>query len=109
MEELYKQEIFELTELLNEEWDDLKSILIQAGIDLRRTALASFMEDEDENEYGVLVNKDLKILQYERKTQEAKNNIENFKMFDITENEEELIKYPQIAVAIDMIKNREIL
>ncbi|MBR4083990.1 MAG: hypothetical protein IKK33_06865 [Lachnospiraceae bacterium] len=109
MEELYKQEIFELTELLNEEWDDLKSILIQAGIDLRRTALASFMEDEDENEYGVLVNKDLKILQYERKTQEAKNNIENFKMFDITENEEELIKYPQIAVAIDMIKNGEIL
>lgn len=109
MEELYKQEIFELTELLNEEWDDLKSIIIQAGIDLRRTALASFMEDEDENEYGVLVNKDLKILQYERKTQEAKNNIENFKMFDITENEEELIKYPQITVAIDMIKNGEIL
>ena len=91
MEELYKQEIFELTELLNEEWNDLKSILIQAGIDLKRTALASFMEDEDENEYGVLINKDLKILQYERKTQEGKNNIENFKMFDITENEEELI------------------
>ncbi len=111
MEELYKQEIIELTELLNkdEDWEDLKNILIQAKIDLNMIVLVSFMEDDEENEYGVIVSKDLKISEYVRKTQEGKNNIENFKMVDITENEEELNKYPQIAIAIDMIKNGEIL
>lgn len=110
MEELYKQEIIELTELLNEDeqWEDLKNILVEAKIDLSMTVLASFMEDDEENEYGVIVRKDLKIFKYERKTQEGKNNIENFEMVDITENEEELNKYPQIAIAIDMIKNGEI-
>lgn len=111
MEELYKQEIIELTELLNEdeEWEDLKNILIQAGINLNMVVLVSFMEDDEENEYGVIVGKDLRISKYARKTQQEKNNIENFEMVDITEDVEELNKYPQIAIAIDMIKNGEIL
>ena len=111
MEELYKQEIIELTELLNEdeEWEDLKNILVQAKIDLNMTVLVSFMEDDEENEYGVIVSKDLKICKYVRKTQEGKNNIENFEMVDITEDKEEINKYPQIAIAIDMIRHGEIL
>lgn len=111
MDELYKQEIIELTELLNEdeEWDDLRGILVQAGIDLSKIVLVSFMEDDEENEYGVIVNKELKVSKYVRKTQKEKNNIENFEMADITDEEEEFNKYPQISVAIDMIKREEIL
>lgn len=111
MKELYKQEIMELTELLNEDeqWEDLKSILIEAKFDISTIALVSFMEDDDENEYGVIVSKELKIHKYERKTQEGKNNIDNFNMVNITECKDELDKYPQIAIAIDMIKNGEIL
>ncbi len=111
MEELYKQEIIELTELLNEdeEWEDLKNILIQAKIDLNMIVLVSFMEDDEENEYGVIVSKDLKVCKFVRKTQEGKYNIENFKMVDITKDEEELNKYPQTAIAVDMIRNGEIL
>lgn len=111
MEELYKQEIIELTELLNEdeEWEDLKGILVQAGIDLSRIVLVSFMEDNEENEYGVIVSKELKISKYARKTQKGKNNIENFEMVDITDDEKELNRYPQISIAIDMIKREEIL
>ena len=36
MDELYKQEVLELTELLknDEEWEDLRNILIQKGFNL---------------------------------------------------------------------------
>ncbi len=111
MDELYKQEIIELTELLNEdeEWEDLKEILLQVGIDLSKIVLVSFIEDDEDNEYGVIVNRELKISKYTRKTEKEKNNIENFEMIDITGDEEELNKYPQISIAIDMIKKEEIL
>lgn len=106
MEELYRQEIIELTELLNtdENWADLKSILISAGIDLSKTVLASFMEDDEENEYGVIVSKDLTIYSYSRNI-----NIGNLELTDITRNEDELNKYPQVAIAVKMIENGEIL
>ena len=111
MKELYKQEIIELTELLNEDeqWEDLKNILIESKMDISKIALVSFMEDDDENEYGVIVSNDLIVYKYERKTQEGKNNIDNFTMVDITENEDELKEYPQIAIAIEMINSGEIL
>lgn len=50
MNELYKQEILELTELLknDEEWEDLRNILNEQNIDLRHIALVSFIEDEEE-------------------------------------------------------------
>lgn len=106
MEELYRQEIIELTELLNtdENWADLKSILISAGIDLSKTVLASFMEDDEENEYGVIVSKHLTIHSYSRNI-----NIGNLELTDITQNKDELSKYPQVAIAVKMIKNGEIL
>ena len=111
MEELYKQEIMELTDLLNndEEWEDTKNILLQSGIHLKETILVSFMEDDEENEYGVIVSKNLKISKYSRNTRESKKNVENFEIVDITDNEEEINKHPQITIAIDMIKNGEIL
>lgn len=106
MEELYKQEIIELTELLNtdEDWSDLKNILIKAGIDLSKTVLASFMEDDEENEYGVIVSKDLTIRRFSRKI-----DIGNLELTNITKDENELSKYPQIAISIKMIENGEIL
>ena len=57
MEELYKQEILELTELLKEDegWEDLRNVLVLKGFDLTQILLVSFMENEEENEYGVIV------------------------------------------------------
>ena len=54
MDELYKQEVLELTELLknDEEWEDLRNILIQKGFNLSKTVLVSFVEDDKGNEYG---------------------------------------------------------
>ena len=82
MNELYKQEVLELTELLR---------------------------DDEENEYGVIVTKDIKISKYSRSTQDGKNNVNSFKLKDITNEKDEIDKYPQISVAIDMIKNEELL
>ena len=35
-----------------EEWEDLREILTKKGFDLSQTALVSFIEDDEENEYG---------------------------------------------------------
>lgn len=108
MDELYKQEILELTELLknDEEWEDLRNILNEQNIDLKHIALVSFTEDEEENEYGIIIFKDLKIIEYSRFTGYGDNN---FCIIDITSDKEEINKYPQIGIAIDMIKNNELL
>lgn len=111
MNELYKQEVLELTELLrgDEEWEDLREILTEKGFNLSQIALVSFMEDEEENEYGVIVTKDIRISKYSRSTENGKNDISSFRLEDISNEKDEMDKYPQISVAIDMIKNKEIL
>ena len=111
MNELYKQEVLELTELLrnDEDWQDLRNILTRNGFNISRIALVSFMEDDEENEYGVIVTKDIKISEYSRSTQNGKNSEDNFIIKDITNEKDKIDKYPQISVAIDMIKSKQIL
>lgn len=108
MDELYKQEILKLTGLLknNSEWEDLRNVLNEKGINIKHFTLVSFIEDEEENEYGILVSKDIKVIQYLRTTKYGDNN---FSIIDITNNKYEINKYPQIHIAIHMIKNNELL
>lgn len=110
MDELYRQEVLELTELLreDEDWKDLRDILIKKGFVLNEIVLAAFMEDDEENEYGVIVTPNMKVSEYSRSTKEGENNIEHFSIKDISSKKNEIDKYPQIYVAIDMINNREI-
>lgn len=107
MSELYKEEILELTELLrnDEEWTDIREILIKKGFDLNKIVLVSFMEDELENEYGVIVTNDMIIYEYKRSTQRGENHIDSFKIKDITDDKNGRDNYPQIPVAINMLKN----
>ena len=107
MEELYKQEILELTELLKEDegWEDLRNVLVLKGFDLTQILLVSFMEDEEENEYGVIVTKELRVIEYSRSTKNGEENIDSFDSKDITN---EMNKYPQTLVAIDMINHGEV-
>ena len=44
----YNQEIDELTALLRDEWDDLKSCVIEFGIDPKTTYLVAFTENNEE-------------------------------------------------------------
>lgn len=108
MEELYKQEILELTELLrdDEDWEDLRSILRLKEFDSNQILLVSFIEDEEENEFGVIVTRDLNVFEYSRSTKEGIEVLDDIKINDIT-NESD--KYPQVCVAIDMIKRGEAL
>ncbi|WPC43873.1 hypothetical protein [Clostridium sp. JS66] len=111
MDELLKEEVLELTRLLKDEenWSDLRDILIKKEFKLEEIALVSFMEDEEENEYGVIVTKGKDVIEYTRSTEDGKNNINSFKSHDSTHLKEEMYKYPQIEVAFEMIDKGEIL
>lgn len=109
MKELYMQEISELTELLreDEDWEDLRSILRLKGFDYNHILLVSFIEDEEENEYGVVVTCDLNVFEYSRSTKDGIDIFNSIKINDIT-NTDKLDKYPQVSIAIDMINSGEI-
>lgn len=103
---LYVREIEELTDLLrnNEEWSDLRGILDVKGFDPDELLLASFIEDEDEYEYGVFVTNDKKIYEYKRSTAEGENSEQYFECVDCTSSKEVELKYPQVAIAIQMLQ-----
>lgn len=111
MNELYKQEVLELTDLLSNEenWSDLRDVLINKEFKLKEIALVSFMEDDEENEYGVIVTKNERIIKYVRSTSHKQKNINYFQYKDITDLKEEIDNYPQVQIAFEMIKKGEIL
>ena len=110
MDELYKQEILELTDLLinDESLNNLRTLLIKNKLDLNDILLVSFVEDDQENEYGVIVDKDTNIYKYSRSTKNWALNIHSFKIKNISNEIDEIKKYPQIAIAIHMIKNKDV-
>jgi hypothetical protein len=52
----------------------------------------------------VIITSDLKIMEYSRSTQNGKNNVNYFELNDITNKEHKIKEYPQISVAVNMIK-----
>ena len=89
----YKEEIQELTELLNTEWEDLKEMLSEE-INLEGALLCGYMEDEDEGEYGVVLTKDKQIYNFSIQDGE----LQVTKIDDVRDIEED---YPQILVALN--------
>ncbi|QQD13968.1 hypothetical protein [Sphingobacterium sp. UDSM-2020] len=92
----YKLEIEELTALLNNEWHDLKNLIISNNINLERTLLVGYYEDAEGKEHGLLYNKkDNFILKFE-----VFNN--TISLTSIDHGHEESDEYPQLLVAISL-------
>jgi len=92
----YKLEIEELTALLNNEWLDLKNLIISNNINLERTLLVGYYEDAEGKEHGLLYNKkDNFILKFE-----VFNN--NISLTSIDHVHEVSDDYPQLQVAISL-------
>lgn len=64
--ELYKQEVKQLTDLLRNEWDDIRTVAINNDLDPQDTFLLSFIEDEDENETCLFYQKEKGLFLYEK-------------------------------------------
>lgn len=90
---LYKQEVKELTELLRNEWEDLKFAIEQEGIDTSACILLGYFETEDEVETGLLWSNDgLKRFEFA----EGALNVEDVSKEDVEED------FPQVIVIDDM-------
>ncbi|MBW3518049.1 hypothetical protein [Flavobacterium sp. NKUCC04_CG] len=92
----YKLEIEELTELLNVEWLDLKKLIISNNINLEKTLLVGYYEDDEGIEHGLLYNKkDNFILKFEV----LNNRISLTSIDHVNEVSDE---FPQLLVAISL-------
>lgn len=95
-------EIEELTDLLRNDatWANLREILREKGFDPATTLLASFMEDEECNEYGVLVTREKRVIEYQRCMINGQDNSASWVTVDITNRPERLADYPQVPIAL---------
>lgn len=92
----YKLEIEELTELLNVEWLDLKKLIISNNINLEKTLLVGYYEDDEGKEHGLLYNKkDDFILKFE-----VLNNTISLTSIDQVDKVSD--EFPQLLVAISL-------
>ena len=107
---LYQQEIEELTEFVrnDDDWADLRNILIEKQFNLLDTLLVAFAEDEDEMEYGVLVIREKKVFEYSRSTAVGRNNASNFNISELTDLNNAFDKHPQVKIAFRMIEKGKI-
>ena len=94
--ELYKQEILELTKLLNEEWLDLKELIKESNLDMHNLLLISYSEDENDKEFGVLFTNERKVIRFI--VQDEKLQLE-----EITNHKEIETEFLQIKVARDFL------
>ena len=95
--ELYREEVLELTNLVNNQWLQLKEVIESKGIRLSESFLVSYMEDEEGGEYGILVVSNSEIFNFHL----AEGEIVTFE--NVAGDKEVEREYPQIAVALDLI------
>jgi hypothetical protein len=98
--DLSRQQIEELTDMLrnDETWENLRVILREKGFDPETTLLVSFMEDEEDHEFGVLVTSDRRVIEYKRNTDV--NDAASFEAVEITDRPDRLEDYPEIPIAL---------
>ncbi|MCY4764382.1 hypothetical protein [Klebsiella aerogenes] len=94
---LYKQEIHELTELLNTEWLDLNDLLTKEGFETKGGYLVCYYEDESGGQYGVFVTSVGEVFEFAILDGELKG---------FSTEEVELECYPQIEVALKYFVNK---
>jgi hypothetical protein len=102
-----KQEVNELTSLLrnDKEWKGLREALQEKGFDADRIVLAGFMEDSDENEFGVVITDELKVFEYKRNTSEESGQIVEWRL--VKDVNGLLDTFPAVIVGLEIAKNME--
>ncbi len=93
--ELYKEEIWELTNLLRMELFDIKELLNESWLDVEKIFLIWYFEDEEETEYGIIFTNEI-IIQFEIYNKKVS-------LKDITDLEGIENEFPQIKVAKDYL------
>jgi hypothetical protein len=105
-ENLLIQEVEELTELLRSDpaWNDLRQALRSKGVSIETCFLAGFLEDEAENEYGVVVTYAGEAFEFERST---RTGARGFNRWERTERIEELAEkaFPAVRAALAMTRD----
>ena len=97
--QLYKTEIAELNNLLNEEWVDLRILLQDCNLDVDNGLLINYYEDDLDNQYGYFINPDSELFFFEIDAEERVKLISK----DIDESIE--TDCPQYIVALDVMRN----
>jgi hypothetical protein len=109
-DDLSRQEVRELTTLLRSDvsWADLRAALRTQGLESSDVLLVSFMEDEVENEYGVVIQvKNRRVFEFERST--ARGRGPGFAIWrERIPDEDTYSEYPQVRHALRMLDDRAI-
>ena len=103
--ELLRQEVTELTDMLRsgDGFNALRNALIARKIPVDKTIFAGFMENEDEDEYGVIITHELKCIAWEADRHESITRWETISDPDSLAGE-----FEALPVGISMVRSGEI-
>ncbi len=82
----------------------LRELFNQKGFDLSKTLQVTYFESEDKVIYGIIVNSNCKVYQYEYGI-EAVEGKRHFDLLDITNKNNDYSPWPEISVGLNLIKN----
>jgi hypothetical protein len=102
--DLLRQEVEELTDLVrtSPEWKDLRSALSAKDLTPSDVLLATFYEDEEENEYGIFVTTERRIFEFSRSTRKGAKP--RFTLWiERTGDSRTLREYPMIEEALALL------
>lgn len=103
---LLRQEVDELTRLLRHDrgWADLRLALKAKGVEPDEAILAGFMEDEEGNEFGVIVERNLTVYEYE---QDTHSRSRQFVKWRAVPNPSDLLdEFPAVEIGIEIARER---
>lgn len=98
------QEIEELTDLMRNEWLDVRLCIELLGYDPAETLLVAFAESENEMEYSIIVTRDWRIFECSRSTNEIAE-IKFSKAEELPNSEETFKLTPTIKLALSIQEN----
>jgi hypothetical protein len=105
MRRMFRKEIEELTAMLRDDpdWDELRRVLRRRRIRPAEVLMASFCEDGDGNEFGVLVTADRRVIDYRRRIARRRQGPRVLAWRDRTDDPGVITDFPQVAIALEML------
>lgn len=105
MDSLLIEEVKELTSFIRSsgKWGDVRTLIRAGGFDPDAVLLASFLEGENAEEWGVLVTEQMQVFEWFRNT-DNQSTPTHWK--EITNEPQLTDRYPQVLVAFALLSKR---
>ncbi len=86
---------------------ELRQCLREKNFNIDKILQATYFESEDKLIYGIIIDEDSRVYQYEYSIEKIEVAKRHFDLLEITNNGKEYSIWPEINVGLDMIRRKD--